>query len=484
MAPVWWFPYNGRTMNPPENRQELLRRIPQVNELAELAGPRAGGRNVARPVLTRAVRKVLDGARASILSASGEYSSPSDLEHGALMEKVYKEVDRIMSPSLRKVINATGVVLHTNFGRSPLSRRALEAVLATSEGYSNLEYRVDSGERGSRQEHLEPILVELTGAEAAMVVNNNAAAVLLILAALARGREVIVSRGQLVEIGDSFRLPDIMRQSGAVLVEVGTTNMTRVSDYSNAVGPDTALIMRIHQSNFRIVGYTEEVPIGELVELGKHHSLPVVEDLGSGSMVDLDGLGLPGEHTARESISRGADLVTFSGDKLLGGPQAGVVAGKALYVDALCRHPLARALRVDKMTLAALEATLMEYLDPERAATGVPALKMMVEPEGSVKKRALRLKRILDRSNAADLEYKVVGDVSRAGGGSLPTAEIPTYCLSLAHPRHSAQALEERLRRSDPPVIGRLKDDRLILDMRTVSNDEVPVLGSVLSRIT
>jgi L-seryl-tRNA(Ser) seleniumtransferase len=469
-------------MTTADDRSELLKRIPQVNELIESLGQDVGP-DIPRPVLLSAARSVLEATREMLMSASPESVTGADLEIKTIKERVLEVAGRIMKPSFRKVINATGVVLHTNLGRAPLSPTAIEAVREISNGYSNLEHRVETGERGSRQEHLETLLCRLCGAEAATVVNNNAAAVLLVLSALAREREVIVSRGQLVEIGDSFRLPDIMRQSGAVLVEVGSTNRTCLADYRTAIGPETAFIMRIHQSNFRIIGYTEDVPLVELVDLGKQYSIPVVEDLGSGSLVDFDSKGLSGEHAVGESIKEGADLVTFSGDKLLGGPQAGIIVGSQKYIESLRKHPLARALRVDKMTVGALEATLLEYLDPEGVWKKVPALRMLTEPAESVKRRAARLKRILDRSDPADLGYLVTADVSRAGGGSLPTAEIPTYCLSLSHSRLSTATLEEMLRKANPPVLGRLKEDKLLLDMRTVADAEISVLADILLAI-
>lgn len=470
-------------MNPPDERQrELLRLIPQVNVLADFAKESVGPQT-PRGVLLSAAKTVSEEARASIVAGVATFSSPDALSLEALARMVIEEVALVMEPSFRKVINATGVVLHTNIGRSPLSERALAAVRDVCEGYSNLELRVETAERGSRQEHLEPLLTRLTGAEAALVVNNNAAAVLLALAALARDREVIVSRGQLVEIGDSFRLPDIMRQSGAILVEVGTTNITVVGDYAGAVGPDTALLLRVHQSNFRIVGYSREVPLGELVELGRHHSIPVVEDLGSGSLAELAGHGLAGEHTAIESVAAGADLVTFSGDKLLGGPQAGIIVGSSSYIEALRRHPLTRALRIDKMTVAALEATLIEYLEPSSALKNIPALRIMLEPPETVKRRAARLKRAVDAVGSADVEAGVASDFSRAGGGTLPTAEIPTYCLRVAHARLTASELEERLREASPPVIARVNEDRLVLDLRTVADTEIPVLGRILKTV-
>lgn len=471
-------------MNPPDERtRELLRLIPQVNELADQVMSAEEASHLPKQVVLDATRRVLDSARASILSGLDEAPSPAGLDITAFAREVLVEARNALRPRLRKVINATGVILHTNLGRAPVSRGALEAAMEVSSGYCNLEYRLDEGERGSRQEHLESLLCSLTSAESALVVNNNAAAVLLVVAALARGREVVVSRGQLVEIGDSFRLPDIMSQGGASLVEVGTTNRTRLSDYSNAIGPETALIMKIHQSNFRIVGYTEEVPLRELVELGEQHFIPVVEDLGSGSLVGLASLGLAGEHTAAESIAHGADLVTFSGDKLLGGPQAGIIVGSKEYVKAVREHPLARALRVDKMTVAALEATLRDYLDPDRAFSEIPALRMLSEAPEAVRLRANRLKRLLDRSKAGRFDCKVVPEVSRAGGGTLPTAEMPTFCLSLTHATITCAALEERLRLGDPAVLPRVKDDRILFDLRTVSDGEVPVLAKLIATI-
>ncbi|HEY5532157.1 MAG TPA: L-seryl-tRNA(Sec) selenium transferase [Candidatus Anoxymicrobiaceae bacterium] len=471
-------------MNPPDEKtRELLRLIPQVNELAEAVHESDEGSGLPRGVVVEATRQLLDSLRATILwggDGSPSVPTPEDLDANTLARKVLSSARAAMLPNLKKVINATGVVLHTNFGRAPLPGAALDAVVETAGGYCNLEYRLADGTRASRQEHLERLVCMLTGAGAAMAVNNNAAAVLLVLAAIARGREVIVSRGQLVEIGDSFRLPDIMGQSGARLVEVGTTNRTSLSDYSNAIGPDTALIMKIHPSNFRIVGYTEDVPLDDLVALGSQHFVPVVEDLGSGSLVDLEPLGLSGEHTAADSISQGADLVTFSGDKLLGGPQAGIIAGSSEYVEAVRGHPLARALRIGKMTIAALEATLRLYLDPEKAWSRIPALRMLSEPAESVRSRANKLKRLLDRAGVPGLDYTVAPGVSCAGGGSLPTSEIPTYCLGLRHEALSASALEARLRGGDPPVLARVKDDRLILDLRTVMDTEISSLAEAI----
>jgi L-seryl-tRNA(Ser) seleniumtransferase len=464
-------------MNPPDdNARGLLRLIPQVNDLAASTEQAAACDGVPRQVITRVAREVTESLRTEILS--GHLVAEEDLSIEKLEIEVCAAAAMLMRPSLVKVINATGVVLHTNLGRSPLSIDALDAVKEASGGYCNLEYDVESGERGSRQHHLEELLRSLTGASAAYAVNNNAAAVLLVLTALARGREVIVSRGELVEIGDSFRLPDIMHQSGARLVEVGTTNRTRPSDYLNAIGPDTALIMKIHPSNFRIVGYSEDVSLAELVAIAGPQFIPVVEDMGSGSLVDLAPAGLPGEHTAARSIEAGADLVTFSGDKLLGGPQAGIIVGSSDYVESVRRHPLARALRIDKMSVAALEATLRSYLDPEKAFQDVPALRMLSEPADAVRARARRLKRMLGATGA--LAVEIVGEESRAGGGSLPLTVIPTWCLRLTRSSRPAESLERELRAGEPPVLGRVKDDALLLDLRTVADADLPLLAGAI----
>lgn len=457
----------------------MLRLIPQVNDLVESA--EAGGRasGIPRQVLTAAARDLAERLRSSLLANDTEMDE-NDLAPALLADWVISEAARMMSPSLRRVINATGVVLHTNLGRSPLPLVALDAVRGSSEGYCNLEYRVDAGARGSRQDHTESVLCALTGADAAMVVNNNAAAVLLVLAALAKNREVIVSRGELIEIGDAFRLPDIMHQSGARLVEVGTTNRTRASDYLNAIGPDTAMLMKIHPSNFRIMGYSEDVPLAELVAVGRQHFVPVVEDMGSGCLLALDRIGLNGEHTAEESVASGADLVTFSGDKLLGGPQAGIIVGTEDYVESVRKHPLARALRPGKMTIAALEATLMLYLDPEEAWRCVPALAMLAEPAESVKNRARRLKRAL---GVLGLSCEIVPETSRAGGGSLPTSDIPTFCLKLTSERLKAEEMEAGLRAFDPPVLARVKDDSLLIDLRTVDESEIPTVAAAIASL-
>ena len=419
-----------------------LRDLPSVDELAadeRLAstGPRA--------LVIAAVRSALARAREEIQAGA---------DPGDLVGRVEVELAAARGPRLRRAINATGVIVHTNLGRAPLAQEALERVTAVARGYSNLEYDLGAGGRGSRQDHVAPILRRLTGAEAALVVNNNAAAVLLALAALAEGREVLVSRGELIEIGDGFRIPDVLARSGAHLHEVGTTNRTRAADYERAIGPETALLLRVHQSNFRVVGFTEQPRLAELVRVGRAHGIPVVDDLGSGVLVELED-----EPSARDALAAGAGLVCFSGDKLLGGPQAGIVVGRGELVERLRRHPLQRALRADKLTLAALEATLALYLDPERAAREIPVLQMLAEPAEAVRARAEQLAGLV----GGDVEQTV----GRVGGGALPLAELPGFACSVE------EELAARLREADPPVVALVRDGRCLLDCRTIAAAEV-----------
>ena len=391
---------------------------------------------------------VLAAARAALARAREDIRAGFEQED--LPARAITELDRLLAPRLRRVINGTGVVVHTNLGRAPLSEYALDRVREVGRGYSNLEYDLDAGARGSRQDHLATVLRDLTGAEAALVVNNNAAAVLLALAALAEGREVVVSRGELVEIGDGFRIPDVLTRSGARLIEVGTTNRTRLADYERAVREDTAAILRVHQSNFRIVGFAEQPALKDLARLAERRGLVLVDDLGSGV---LDELG--DEPTVRGSLEAGAHLVTFSGDKLLGGPQAGIVVGRGDLVERLRRHPLQRAVRADKLTLAALEGTLAAHRREEET----PVMRMLQEPAASVRARAERL--------AAATGGQVEETVARAGGGALPLAEIPSYACALE------EELAAPLRSAEPPVIGIVRDGVLLLDCRTISEDEV-----------
>ena len=417
-----------------------LRDLPSVDELARDA------RLADEPPAL-----AVEAARAALARAREEIRAGED--PGDLVERALEDLAAARAPALRRALNATGVIVHTNLGRAPLPEAALARALEVGRGYSNLEYDLAAGGRGSRQDHVTGILRRLTGAEAALVVNNNAAAVMLALAALAEGREVLVSRGELIEIGDGFRIPDVLTRSGAVLREVGTTNRTRAADYERAVGPDTAVLLRVHQSNFRVVGFTEQPSVEELAAVAARHGLPLVDDLGSGVLVSLEG-----EPSARESLAAGADLVCFSGDKLLGGPQAGIVVGRGDLVERLRQHPLQRALRADKLTLAALEGTLALYLDPELALREVPVLRMLNEPLNTVRARADRL--------AATVGGEVEETVGRVGGGALPLAELPSYACAVE------ESLAEPLRLGEPPVVGVLRDGRLLLDCRTLTDAE------------
>ena len=415
-----------------------LRDLPSVDELAREAGD---------PLAVDAARAVIDRARAEIQ----EGGDPGDLT-----ARLREELADARQPRLRRVLNATGIVVHTNLGRAPLAEGALARVVEVGRGYSNLEYDLVRGERGSRQGHVGAVLRRLTGAEAALVVNNNAAAVLLALAALAEGREVVVSRGELIEIGDSFRIPDVLARSGARLVEIGTTNRTRAADYERAIGPETAVFLRVHQSNFRVVGFEERPRLEEVAEVAQRHGLPLVDDLGSGHVSAGNRLLLGQEEpTARESLAAGADLVCFSGDKLLGGPQAGIVLGRADLVERLRRHPLQRALRIDKLSLAALEGTLLLHLEaPER----IPVLRTLAQETSAVRDRAERL--------SAATGGEVEETVGRVGGGALPLAELPSFACALE------ESLAEPLRAGEPPVVGVVRDGRLLLDCLTLTDAE------------
>ncbi|OFW55402.1 MAG: L-seryl-tRNA(Sec) selenium transferase [Candidatus Solincola sediminis] len=462
-------------------KKDYLRNLTSVNDLIQAVyRSRALGKGMPRELVTEASRTVLDGVRGAILAARDEMSLKeikTDTEE--LVSLVEKEVEEKVRTSLRRVINATGVVIHTNMGRSILSREAMQAVEAAASYYDNLEFDLETGSRGSRQMHLEKLLRELTGAEAALVVNNNAAAVLLALAALARGKEVIVSRGQLIEIGGSFRLPDVMAESGARLVEVGSTNKTYLDDYRAAISSETAMLLRAHTSNYRIIGFTSEVGLKELAGLAGEFGLVLLDDLGSGAYMDFAKYGMPAEPTIGHSLEEGADLVCFSGDKLLGGPQSGITLGKEDLIEKMAKHPLSRALRIDKLSIAALEATLRLYLDTDNVIEKIPTLAMLsAEPEVLKKKARALARRIA--SETTSISAEVASDISRAGGGSFPLAEFPTSVVALTSTKLNAASLQSALREADPPIIARIKDDRVILDMRTVREDEVTLIAEAL----
>jgi len=465
-----------------ETRASLLRQLPQVDELLRHPRLAAGVAPLPRPWAAAAVREVL-AAQRQRFSTCAPQDLPGALNEEALMRELEQALKAAARPSLRRVLNATGVIIHTNLGRSPLAADALEQVLEVAAHYNTLEYDLARGARGSRQDHLEGLLKELTGAEGALVVNNNAAAVLLALNTLAKGREVVISRGQLVEIGGSFRLPEIMAVSGAILKEVGTTNKTYLHDYEKAVTSETALLLKVHPSNFRILGFTHEVGLEELVDLGRRYGLPVVEDLGSGCLIDLGRYGLEKEPTVQETLKAGADLVLFSGDKLLGGPQAGLALGSREVVARLKANPLMRALRPDKLTLAALEATLRLYLEGSEAAAALPTLRMLTRPLAALERQARALASTLRRLWGPRLKVEVRPSEGRVGGGALPLLPLPSRALALSLPPLAPHQLEARLRQTQPPVIARVEQDSVLLDMRTLMPEDRGDLLAALKEV-
>ncbi|HEX7076910.1 MAG TPA: L-seryl-tRNA(Sec) selenium transferase [Candidatus Eisenbacteria bacterium] len=455
-----------------------LRALPSVEAL--LSGPALGALrdHAPRSLIVAAARETLARAREAV--RRGSAGAP---DAAALARDAAERVLAAVRPSLESVINATGVILHTNLGRAPLADEAVLAVASAARGYTNLELDLGRGERGSRMAHLEPLLRELLGAPAALVVNNNAAAMLLALNTLASGKEAVVSRGQLVEIGGSFRIPEILERAGATLREVGTTNKTRLGDYERAVGPRTGVLLRVHPSNFAIVGFAEEPSRADLVRLARRKRVPYLEDVGSGALLDLRRYGLPGEPLMREALAEGAPLVCASADKLLGGPQAGILAGSKALVRAVRANPMARALRVDKLTLAALAATLRLYRDPERASRAIPVIRMLAEPAASVRARARRVVRALGAERAVKTKAEVIASTGEVGGGAMPLARVPSFAVAIRAPRGRLEGLARALRLAPDPVLGRIEADRLILDLRTVPSRDVPRLVATLARV-
>ena len=441
------------------------RQLPAVDVLANAAALHLNGNRPAHALLVATARSVLAEAREAI---AGGAVPPEQVQ---LVERVVQQITQAAQPSLRTVINATGVIIQTNLGRAPLSAAALAAMQSVGAGYSNLEYDLVAGERGSRSVHLET-LCQLTGAEAALAVNNNAAAIYLVLIALAAGREVIISRGQAVEIGGGFRIPAVLRQSGAILVEVGTTNRTYASDYAAACSPQTALLMRIHTSNFRLTGFVHETPLAEMVQVARQHSVAVVDDLGSGTLLPTAPHGLAPEPTVQESVAAGADLVTFSGDKLLGGPQAGIIVGSRALIGQLKQHPLARAMRLDKTTIAGLEATLQSYRSGH-ALEEIPVWRMISAPAEQVQQRAQQLAQAIDLPMVS-----VVACQSAIGGGSLPGETLPSFALALT--TEQPDELVRTLRNDTPAIIGRIHQGQVLLDLRTVQPHEEAALVAAI----
>ena len=460
-----------------DNKKELLRQIPKIDEVLKDQRLSLFFENTAREVVTDSVREVMEELREQILKLGESETLP--LVRDRIVDQIVARINRKKQKSLRHVINATGTILHTNLGRAKLSAEACRSVREAAANYSTLEYNLDEGIRGSRHDHIEALLKKITGAEAAIAVNNNAAAVLLCLSALTTGKDVIVSRGELVEIGGSFRVPEIMEQSGARLLEVGTTNKTRIEDYKKALAEgSTGALLKVHTSNYRIVGFTSEASLAELAELGREAGVPVIYDLGSGLMVDLQQYGVD-EPTVPNSLKTGVDVILFSGDKLLGGPQAGIIAGKKQYIEQMKKHPLARALRLDKMTLAALEETFRAYLDIEKAKKTVPVLAMItMEPEIMRERAELLASKIAEKIRC--FTVGVVETESQIGGGSTPNLYLPDYAAAIKGKEIPVDRIERYLRKYEIPVIARIKNDQLLLDMRTVAEEELDTIVEAL----
>lgn len=459
------------------NKKELLASLPKVDVL--LSSDKIKNiEDISRSLIVEAVRETVDLYRKNILGESIKSFTLEEIE-----EEILRTIYKKNSMHLKRVINATGTVLHTNLGRAVLAKSAVDAVINISMGFNNLEFDLEKGQRGSRYSHVEELLCKITGAEAAVVVNNNAAAVMLALSTLSKGKEAIVSRGQLVEIGGSFRVPAVMEQSGAKLVEVGTTNRTHLFDYENAIGEDTGVILKVHQSNYKILGFTEEVEIEELVNLGESRGIPVIEDIGSGVFADMSKYGLTYEPTVQNSVKKGIDVVTFSGDKLLGGPQAGIIVGKKKYIDMMKKNQLTRALRIDKMTLAALEATLKLYLDESRAVNEIPGLHMLSKELDVLKKDAAKLSKMLKSRVKDRALIEVSRDFSQVGGGAMPLERLETYVVTLKPVNKSVEKLEADLRNGEVPIISRIYKDRIIFDVRTIFDDEYRIIAETIDRL-
>ncbi len=455
--------------------KDLLRSIPKVDEFI---GWVEGMSQAPQAFIKAAVQEVLAEERQAILN--GEERRPEDLEREALIPRFADRVAEKQQSNFRNVVNATGVIIHTNMGRSLLPEEAMTELNRVGQRYSNLEFDLATGKRGSRYSLVEDLLCALTGAEAGLVVNNNAAAVLLVLDTLAKDREVIVSRGQLVEIGGSFRIPEVMEKSGGRLVEVGATNRTHLRDYEAAINDNTALLLKVHMSNYRMIGFTSEVPLRDMVELGARYELPVMEDLGSGSLVDLTRYGLEREPTVQDAVREGVDVVTFSGDKLLGGPQAGLIVGRRKIIEKIKANPLNRALRIDKFTLAGLESIFRLYFDEEKARRVIPTLALMGTPVEAVEDRARRLLSKVESSLAPSCKMEIIAVQSRVGGGAMPEQGLESRALALSPYQLRISEMESKLRKAALPVIGRVENERMLFDMRTVSDEDLDSMAESL----
>ena len=462
------------------NKNMLYRSIPKVDVLLEQETIQQMIDFYGRESVMKAIRTELERLRTYIAECEDEEEAKAQIE--MLESHIEMSVAAMHTPNMRPVLNGTGTILHTNLGRAPIGRKHMERIYALATGYSNLEYNLEEGKRGERYSHFEKLLCKITGAEAAMAVNNNAAAVMLVLNSLAKGGEVIVSRGELVEIGGKFRIPDVMEQSGASLVEIGTTNKTHYEDYRQAITEETKALLKVHTSNYRIIGFTESVGIDELIPLAKEYDLPVIEDLGSGVLVDLSKYGLSYEPTVQDSIAKGADVVCFSGDKLLGGPQAGIIIGKKKYIDMMKKNQLTRALRIDKFTAAALELVLMEYLSEEHAIRNIPVLRMITKPFEEIKKDAGSLARMLKRAHLS-AQIEVVPCESQIGGGSLPLERIPSMAVAIWPEKIHVSELEERLRHLPVPMVVRIVNNTVLMDVRTLSREYYRLFADQLKEL-
>lgn len=458
-------------------KKDLLRKLPKIDQMLNEIVVQEQLKSTSRKIVIDALRKSIDNYRNLILKEQIVKFEDKDI-----LREFLNAINEFKGSNFKKLINATGVIIHTNLGRSILSKEALDNVVNVAQNYSNLEYDLESGQRGSRYSHVEELIKNVTGAEAALVVNNNAAGIMLALNTLCKDKEAIVSRGQLVEIGGSFRVPDVMAFSGASLVEVGTTNRTHLYDYENAISENTGVFLKVHTSNFKILGFTEGVDLDSLVKLSLKNSIPIIEDIGSGTLIDFSKYGFMYEPTVQESLKCGVDVVTFSGDKMLGGPQAGIIVGKKKYIDKMKRNQLTRALRIDKMTLAALEGTLKYYMDEKEAVDKIPTLNMMLSDKEKQKKRAQRLRRKL-KSNTNKFEFMIDYDYSMVGGGSMPTERIPTCIIKVKNDEIKPEELEAKLRNNKIPIIVRVSNDEVIMDLRTIFDRDFDIIVETFKNI-
>jgi len=474
------FSMREKTISP--RQQAQLRQLPGVDYVLDLWERTYPKKKIPRAVLVQSIRNTLEQCRSKILGGDAT-TNDAPLTDSQLLQGTEAALRKAMGFRLKGVINATGVVVHTNLGRSLLPECVAKHVAEIACQYSNLEFDLEKGMRGSRYSCVEGMLCEMSGAEAAMVVNNNAGAVFLSLETLAKGKEVIVSRGELVEIGGAFRIPEVMARSGARLVEVGTTNRTHLSDYEGAIRDETALLLKVHASNYSVVGFTAEVPLKDLVALGARYHLPVMQDLGSGNFIDFSRYGLRKEPTVQETVAAGVDVATFSGDKLLGGPQAGIIVGKKAVLEQIKKNPINRAMRIDKMTLAALEGTLHLYQDEHLVISEIPTLRMLTVSSKVISNRARRLRNRLAKLGSNRLEVLLLSGVSQVGGGAFPLQELPTKCVGVQVEGVSENCLEGIMREANPPIIGRIENDLFVMDMRTVQDEEIAIIASTFKKI-